>query len=309
MDSSRQFSAAATRIAGPFLIAVENNECSDKEISTACQNALAPIWGDTAPPVPHHLKPLMERLIMPTAKFTSGLKVDIHQEYLRRDSIYPYVSQIVVSARLSGDPIPAFSFLLQRFPPAPPFRPLAASWSLSLGHCLNFFAMNETLDEGNQWFCPSCQQHVCANKKMDIWMVPPVLIVHLKRFVTENSSSVKLNTPVDFPEHLDMSPYVIGPQREASLAYRLQAVSEHSGGLSGGHYTAHSMVGDHDWYFFNDSTVTESSLSRTRCPEVYVMFYERISDPGAVKSEEEEEEEEGDSESEFFDSSPPDSDS
>lgn len=35
----------------------------------------------------------------------------------------------------------------------------------------------------NGWFCPLCKKERDAIKKLDISKVPPVLAVHLKRFV------------------------------------------------------------------------------------------------------------------------------
>ncbi len=31
-------------------------------------------------------------------------------------------------------------------------------------------------------YCPRCKAHVCADKKLDLWNLPEVLVVHLKRF-------------------------------------------------------------------------------------------------------------------------------
>ncbi len=31
-------------------------------------------------------------------------------------------------------------------------------------------------------YCPRCKAHVCADKKLDLWSLPEVLVVHLKRF-------------------------------------------------------------------------------------------------------------------------------
>ncbi len=50
----------------------------------------------------------------------------------------------------------------------------------------------------------------------------------------------KINELIDFPvEGLDLAQYVKGPHcAEAPPVYDLYAVSHHSGGLGGGHYTA-----------------------------------------------------------------------
>jgi ubiquitin carboxyl-terminal hydrolase 4/11/15 len=56
------------------------------------------------------------------------------------------------------------------------------------------------------WYCPTCKEHVQANKKMEIWRLPDVLIVHLKRFSHNRWQRQKLNVPVDYPlEGLDLT--------------------------------------------------------------------------------------------------------
>lgn len=38
------------------------------------------------------------------------------------------------------------------------------------------------------WNCPSCKEKRDAIKKFDIWKLPPILVIHLNRYV---SSSLK----------------------------------------------------------------------------------------------------------------------
>lgn len=58
--------------------------------------------------------------------------------------------------------------------------------------------------------------------------------------------------------------------------YDLYAVSQHSGSLSGGHYTAICQNAlDLQWYNFNDSSVRATSVDRIVTPEAYVLFYRR----------------------------------
>jgi hypothetical protein len=47
----------------------------------------------------------------------------------------------------------------------------------------------ESLDGMNKWYCPRCKTHVPAVKKIEIWKLPPVLIVHWKRFETTSDES------------------------------------------------------------------------------------------------------------------------
>ena len=154
----------------------------------------------------------------------------------------------------------------------------------TLSNCFNYFSSTETLDERNQWFCPKCRQFVCAQKKLDIWKVPPILIIQLKRFYGSGYAARKIDSLIDFPEILDMKNYIVGPQKnENEVKYRLYAVSNQYGSLSGGHYTACARVrdpndpdNDKGWYNFDDSSVSKSSESSAHTSAAYVLFYERI---------------------------------
>lgn len=53
---------------------------------------------------------------------------------------------------------------------------------VSLAACVEAFLQPEQLSEEDSWFCPGCKQHVQADKKLDLWSLPEVLVVHLKRF-------------------------------------------------------------------------------------------------------------------------------
>lgn len=64
-------------------------------------------------------------------------------------------------------------------------------------------------------------------------------------------------------------------EQEVPPIYDLYAVSNHYGGLGGGHYTAYGMMPDGKWYSFDDSHVTEISESTIESPAAYVLFYRR----------------------------------
>jgi ubiquitin carboxyl-terminal hydrolase 4/11/15 len=110
--------------------------------------------------------------------------------------------------------------------------------------CFQKFVEREQLGESDPWYCSSCKKHQRAYKKFDLWSAPDILIIHLKRFLylpgTYFVHRQKIDDLVDFPiEGLDLAEFILGPKvREAPPVYDLYAVSEHSGGLGGGHYTA-----------------------------------------------------------------------
>jgi len=66
-------------------------------------------------------------------------------------------------------------------------------------------------------------------------------------------------------------------QLKKNASYELYAVSNHSGGLGGGHYTAYAKnKEDGRWYNFNDSFASEvQDPSRIVSCSAYVLFYKR----------------------------------
>ena len=62
--------------------------------------------------------------------------------------------------------------------------------------------------------------------------------------------------------------------QQASPIYDLFAVSNHYGGMGGGHYTAHAK-NEGRWMHFDDSTVTEVRPSEVQSAAAYVLFYKR----------------------------------
>jgi ubiquitin carboxyl-terminal hydrolase 4/11 len=155
---------------------------------------------------------------------------------------------------------------------------------ITLQDCLEEFTMEEKLGEDDLWYCPQCKRHQQATKRFDLWKLPEILVVHLKRFSNSRMLRDKIDTFVDFPvEGLDLEAMV--GEREIArrlqdqgfdvsslglrdvgepLVYDLFAVDEHLGGLGGGHYRAYAQ--NHltkKWYHFDDSFVTESSAEQS----------------------------------------------
>jgi len=71
--------------------------------------------------------------------------------------------------------------------------------SVGLQDCINGFTTTERLGADDPWYCPRCKKHQQATKKFDIWSLPKVLIIHLKRFSYSRFWRDKLDTLVHFP--------------------------------------------------------------------------------------------------------------
>ncbi|XP_068059947.1 ubiquitin carboxyl-terminal hydrolase 8 isoform X1 [Anomalospiza imberbis] len=152
--------------------------------------------------------------------------------------------------------------------------PLASSSKCTLQECLRLFSKEEKLTDNNRFYCSHCKTRRDSLKKIEIWKLPPVLLVHLKRFSYDGRWKQKLQTSVDFPlETLDLSQYVIGPKTSLKR-YNLFSVSNHYGGLDGGHYTAYCKnASKQRWFKFDDHEVSEISASSVKSSAAYILFY------------------------------------
>ena len=92
-------------------------------------------------------------------------------------------------------------------------------------------------------YCPRCKEQRQASKKLDLWRLPEVLVIHLKRFSFSRSTKHKLETFVNFPIHdFDLTNYVANKNSSQRQLYELYALSNHYGNMASGHYTAHIKV-------------------------------------------------------------------
>lgn len=129
---------------------------------------------------------------------------------------------------------------------------------ITLDSCFQAFSREELLTGSDQWYCKNCKEQRDIQKKLELYRLPKILIVQLKRFQNRKSSSgqsgfhnmayaqmcsqEKVGDLVDFPiNNLNVRPYIPIASAELSpdpIYYDLYAVSNHYGSLHGGHYTA-----------------------------------------------------------------------
>uniref|UniRef100_A0A3P8PEN6 Ubiquitin carboxyl-terminal hydrolase n=1 Tax=Astatotilapia calliptera TaxID=8154 RepID=A0A3P8PEN6_ASTCA len=152
--------------------------------------------------------------------------------------------------------------------------------TVQLQQCIELFTTVETLEEENPWYCPVCKKHQLSTKKLDLWSLPEVLIIHLKRFSYTKFTREKLDSIVEFPlRDLDFSGFLLRKtlsSEEPPSRYDLIAVSNHYGGLRDGHYTTYAKNKDNgQWYYFDDSKVTYATEDQIVTNAAYVLFYQR----------------------------------
>jgi ubiquitin carboxyl-terminal hydrolase 8 len=105
--------------------------------------------------------------------------------------------------------------------------------------------------------CPKCKTKRRAAKHLSLARLPPILVIHLKRFEIHGRFSDKIDTFVDFPlKSLDLTNFMpppLPPGADKSqlnsvspddprcqlppYKYNLYGVTNHSGNLTSGHCT------------------------------------------------------------------------
>ncbi|KAI8639912.1 hypothetical protein BD408DRAFT_391413 [Parasitella parasitica] len=154
---------------------------------------------------------------------------------------------------------------------------------VTLSDCLDEFTKEEELSEEDLWYCPKCKKHQRATKKFDLWRMPEIMVVHLKRFSHSRTWRDKIDVLIDFPtSELDLTDRVLSIEDHTSvrdqdrLIYDLYAVDNHYGGLGGGHYTSFAQnFEDENWYNFDDSHVRKVDVNDVKTTAAYLLFYKR----------------------------------
>jgi len=146
--------------------------------------------------------------------------------------------------------------------------------NVNLMDCFKSFTSEEQLGEDNKWYCGRCKEHMKATKKMDVYKLPKILMLSLKRFKGAHGSS-KIESVVDFPiQALNLSDVSLTDGDDA--IYDLYAISNHYGSLAFGHYTAYCKNHlDQKWYDCDDSHVGEQPDDTLVSSAAYVLFYRR----------------------------------
>ena len=157
---------------------------------------------------------------------------------------------------------------------------------IDISSCFDSFMNKETLDSK----CEKCS-HEKISMQVDIWRVPDILILSLKRFAYQQGVFDKIDQPVSIPFYaFDISQWVKGVEISGGLtlstsvlqnAYDLYAIILHSGGIAGGHYTTLIKVSKNDdnmWVLFDDASlyvVKEDPDNLMVAQNAYMLFYRR----------------------------------
>lgn len=61
--------------------------------------------------------------------------------------------------------------------------------AVTLAECFEAFSEEETLTGNDQWYCKDCKEHRDIHKKLELYKVPKIMIIHLRRFRSKRSAN------------------------------------------------------------------------------------------------------------------------
>ncbi|KAI8004371.1 Ubiquitin carboxyl-terminal hydrolase 16 [Camellia lanceoleosa] len=147
----------------------------------------------------------------------------------------------------------------------------------TLEEALRKFTGTEILDGENKYQCSRCRSYERAKKKLTVLEAPNVLTIALKRFQTGKFG--KLNKSIQFPEILDLAPYMSGTSDKSPI-YRLYGVVVHLDVMNAafsGHYVCYVKNVQNKWFKIDDSTVKAVELDNVLTTRAYMLLYARCS--------------------------------
>ena len=161
-------------------------------------------------------------------------------------------------------------------------------WNLYNSKDKNIFALvknfaNEKLDG---FVCSKTKKEIDATRSLSIEELPPILILHLKRFVYDaNTGGVqKILKQIEFSVDLEVSKSILSAECRASnkqRQYKLFSVVYHNGReATKGHYVTDIFhTGYSSWLHCDDSQVSatceQSVLAPSPTSTPYILLYRR----------------------------------
>ncbi|KAL4493459.1 hypothetical protein ABPG72_007467 [Tetrahymena utriculariae] len=146
---------------------------------------------------------------------------------------------------------------------------------------LKAFLKEENLDD--DYYCSKCKARTKSRRQFELYKLPQILVIHLKRFNFGRSYRNKISSNVSFPvTDFDVSQFIQSSADNSvkNSKYELFGIVNHSGSLSGGHYTSESLNPyDGKWYNYNDShagSISQESINRYQSSgrqSPYLLFY------------------------------------
>ena len=128
--------------------------------------------------------------------------------------------------------------------------------------------------DNSEWYCSYCKHLSQSTTEIRLHTLPPILIIHFKRFDYDPQSYAYIDAHITFPLKFQPGKYVSQTSTESD--YELIGVCLRHGSLRGGHAYAYAKLDDGEWYCFNDSSVRHSSRNEVLNSPAYILVYRQL---------------------------------
>jgi ubiquitin C-terminal hydrolase len=143
-----------------------------------------------------------------------------------------------------------------------PFTLLTLQVTTNLNKSVEKYLEKEIIQ--GQYLCQACGKTRDLEKQYSFVILPNILVIQLKRFVTVPFHR-KINMHCEFPFELELN-------TSERVKYDLKSIAVHSGNATCGHYSAFCKRGN-KWFMFDDSNFQEVDPESVRQVQGYLLMY------------------------------------
>lgn len=161
---------------------------------------------------------------------------------------------------------------------------------VSVQDLINYYLTPEKLTGENKYRCDKCTKLCDAQRLIKVLQAPSHLILTLKHFHYDSETRLrtKLKHKVIYNESILLP--ISASSSAVNETYRLYAAVVHSGySMDYGHYFTYACDSKQNWYKFNDSYVTRTTLEDFKNLEPpdtpYILFYQRTTTSEGISEE------------------------
>jgi len=127
----------------------------------------------------------------------------------------------------------------------------------------------------NDWTCDKCQMNSEKNLTFQqLWYIPEILVISIKRFKYVNGKMVKLKYPMSICDIIDIENYCL--KMETSYKYKLKCVINHIGSSYYGHYNTDIVIDENRSIKIDDLNLKLNTNKIKDVNNCYVLFYEKV---------------------------------